>query len=72
MLRGREFAGNRLTLNQDECEGRMLAVYAEHARITEDVLSSNAGHEQPFFTFQDKPDWLDVWLPGSLLGWGPS
>jgi len=30
-------------LNQDECEGRMLAVYAEHARITEDVLSSNAG-----------------------------
>jgi len=75
VLRGREFAGNRLTLNQDECEGRMLAVYADHARIKEDVLSSNgifAGHHQPFFAVQDKPDWHDVWLPGSLRGWGPS
>jgi hypothetical protein len=54
----------------------MLAVYAEHhARITEDVLSSNdvfAGDEQRFFTVQDKPDWRDVWPPGSLLGWRPS
>jgi hypothetical protein len=53
----------------------MLAVYADHARIKEDVLSSNgifAGHHQPFFAVQDKPDWHDVWLPGSLRGWGPS
>ena len=42
-LRRREFAGNRLTFNQDECEGRALVVYAEHhAGSTENVLSFNA------------------------------
>ena len=61
----REFAGNCHTLNQDECEGRALVVYAEHhAGITEDVLSFNgvfSGHEHQFVAVQDKPDRRNMW-----------